>query len=176
MTFWLLEFPCFEWKYSWKVLENDFLLRVRTLTAGKAVGIIVRRQPANVCRLIKFKSQLAKVCLLLVPTGILPVLPVLARTLLSLYTTTAQLWSQRFANILLKHIAFGVLCLSSICFCHKHVEDSLPSMINSLGLWNLAWKLSFLQLWVYDNYACVIYLFINLLPVLSFARKEVSII
>ena len=67
---------------------------------------------------------------------------------------------------------FVVLC---ICFCHKLV-DSLPSMINSLGLWNLAWKLSFLQLWVYDNYACVIYLFINLLPVLSFARKEVSII
>ena len=30
MTFWLLEYSCFEWKY-WKVPENDSLLRVRTL-------------------------------------------------------------------------------------------------------------------------------------------------
>ena len=33
--------------------------------------------------------------------------------------------------------------LSSICFCHIYVVDSLQSMINSLALWNLHWRLSF---------------------------------
>ena len=67
------------WK-CWKLLFLiPFYWFCHWYTAGKAVGIIVRRQPANVCRLINVKSQLAKVWLLLVPTDYRPSQPAFCR-------------------------------------------------------------------------------------------------
>ena len=72
---------------------------------------------------------------------------------------------------------FVLLCLEQLFRCQYLDIDSLLLVINKSSKClreSAAWKLWVLRL-VVNYYDSVIYLFINLLPVLLFARKEVCI-